>query len=97
MELNELKEVIKSTFKKVYGSWHGEYKLIQLGEHDKIKHVNYIITKRTNGVIVEFDCSTTGIYEANSKGNLLQNVAEVKDWLVFIETIKEELRKRSDS
>ena len=94
MEINELKEIIKATFKKVYGTWHGEYKLVMLNESQNVCHITYIITQRFNGVIVEFTCSNIGVFNASSKGDLLQSPSEVKSWLTFIETIKETLRRK---
>lgn len=92
-----IKEVVKTTFEKVYGAEEecaeNEFNLLVLGEYERIGHVQFAIVQYTNGVICEFSASDTGIYEASSKGDLLNSKYKLDDWVKFYNLVKETLEE----
>lgn len=92
-----IKEVVKTTFEKVYGPEEecaeNEFSLLVLGEFERIGHVQFAIVQYQNGIICEFSASDTGIYEASSKGDLLNSKYQLDSWVKFRNLVEEKLEK----
>lgn len=92
-----IKEVVKTAFEKVYGAEEEcaetEFKLLVLGEFERIGHVQFAIVQYPNGIICEFGVGDTGIYQASSKGDLLENECQLNKWVKFRSLIKEKLKE----
>lgn len=101
--IEKIKAIVEKAFKKhylqeSYGSLSTthEYKLNVLFTTDRINNVGYAITYGSYGVIVEFVVSDSGIFQASSKGDLLEHTYEVECWLAFKNEIKEQCYKLVD-
>lgn len=92
-----IKEVVKTAFEKVYGAdeecAENEFKLLVLGEFERIGHVQFAIVQYNDGIICEFSVSETGIYEASSKGDLLNSEYRLNNWAKFHSRVKVKLKE----
>lgn len=102
-KIKKIKEIVEKAFKKHYLqenfgslSTKHEYQLKVLFTTNEINNVGYAITYGSYGVIVEFVVSDTGIFQASSKGDLLETKYEVECWLAFLKEIREECHKLVD-
>lgn len=88
IETKLIKAAVEQAFNEVYEP-QAEYQLVKVAEMERIGHVSYVLIEGTLGVLCEFSVSDPGIYAASSKADLLSSPYQVKDWLMFMSTIKE--------
>lgn len=91
-KVNEIREIVKKVFlnkKKIYTL---NYLLKEIGYDSNINHIYYIVYGNC-GVVVSFNVSDIGVYDAMLTSDMATNTYELEWWHDFIGDIKEEFRK----
>ena len=88
MGIKEVENSVRESFRAVYEE---EYRLILLWQQTRIGHMGFAISKGNDGIIVEFLVSGTQIYQASSKGDLLNSPYELANWVNFTKGVKRRL------